>query len=762
MTEPERRGPAHASPPGSRPLVLAVAAWLALWVVQAWFAAPPAPLPADAPATAFSAGRAAEVLIRLGAGGEPHPTGSPAARELADRILAELAALGLAPEVQEVFACGPYRTCGDVRNLFVRIEGARAGPGVLLVAHYDSVPAGPGVADDLAGVATLLEVARALLASGPTPNPVFLLVTDGEEAGLLGAQAFVDDHVAFAAVGAVVNVEARGASGPSVLFETSDDNAWLIDLYGRNAARPSASSLWFEVYRRMPNDTDLTVFKAAGLAGVNFAFADDVQRYHTPRDSLAGLSRASLQHQGENVLAMAHALASAPLADPPTGDAVYWDVFGRTLVVLPAAACLPLASSILLVLLVTAWRARRAGRIDLRRALWSVAALAATALAPLLACAALWALFVAVSGSSSAWFANAVPAEIAFGAAALLAAILAARAFARTTDALAAARVAWLGWAAVGLVLAWFMPGASYLFFIPMLGAALAGLRGTRGPEDRAALVPALLVFALAAFAWAPVRYGLALAFGLYGGLAIALPTAFLGTLLAPLALGAKSLRGLGGILAIAVIAGSAFALAVPRRTLDRPAPLDLVYRLDTDLEADLDAGEGEAVWEVRAFGTGLPPELRGVADFAERAGGVFAAPAPLLRYAPAELEVEGSEAVLDADGAVRGRRVRCRVRSPERADRTLLEIPRNRLRESVVGGRSLTGEGASILLLNVPEVGIAIELELIGAEPVAVRLSDVHFGLPAAGAELEAARPPEFVPRGPGDRTVIRSEVKL
>ncbi|TDJ71476.1 MAG: M20/M25/M40 family metallo-hydrolase [Planctomycetota bacterium] len=754
MTEPERRCPANAPPPGSLPIVLAVAVWLALWVIQARFAAPPAPRPADAPAAVFSAGRAGAVLLRLGAGGGPHPTGSPAARELADRILAELSALGLAPEVQEVFACGPYRTCGDVRNLFARIEGERAGPGVLLVAHYDSVPAGPGVADDLAGVATLIEVARALLAAGPTPNTVFLLVTDGEEAGLLGAQGFVDDHPAFAAVGAVVNVEARGASGPSVLFETSDDNAWLIELYGQSAARPSASSLWFEVYRRMPNDTDLSVFKAAGLPGVNFAFADDVQRYHTPRDSLAGLSHASLQHQGENMLAMARALASAPLANPPTGDAVYGDVFGRTLLVLPATACVPLAAAILLALLAVAWRARRAGRIDVRRALWSVAALAATALAPLLACAALWALIVAVSGSSSAWFANAVPMEIAFGAAALLAAILAARAFARCTDAFTAALAAWLAWAALGLVLAWFLPGAAYLFFVPMIGPALASILRGRAREECATVAPAVLAFALAAFVWAPVRYGLSIAFGLYGGLAIALPTAVLGTLLAPLALGAKSVRGLGRLLAIAAITGSAVALAVPRRTLDRPAPLDLVY--------ELDAGAGEAVWEVRAFGTGLPPSLRGVADFVEKSPGVFIAPAPTLDFEPAVLELEASEVIADASGRGPGRRVRCRVRSPGRADRTLLELPEGRLVGAVVGGRRLRGRGGSIVLLNVPVEGLALELVLLSPSPVAIRLSEIHFGLPPAGAELEAARPPEYVPRGAGDRTVIRSEVKL
>ena len=54
------------------------------------------------------------------------------------------------------------------------------------------------------------------------------LVDEGEEAGLLGASGFVADHPLAPAIGAVVNLEARGTSGPSVMFETSGDNGWLV------------------------------------------------------------------------------------------------------------------------------------------------------------------------------------------------------------------------------------------------------------------------------------------------------------------------------------------------------------------------------------------------------------------------------------------------------------------------------------------------------------------------------------------------------
>src|SRR5690606_38828438 len=139
--------------------------------------------------------------------------------------------------------------------------------------------------------------ARALLAGPPLAHPVRLLIDEGEEVGLLGAAAFVEQHPRAHEIAVVVNAEARGSSGPSSLFETSDGNAALVEAYVSAAPRPHATSLAYEVYRRMPNDTDLTVFKQAGVAGLNFAFVGDVGHYHTPLDDLAHLHLPSVQHQ---------------------------------------------------------------------------------------------------------------------------------------------------------------------------------------------------------------------------------------------------------------------------------------------------------------------------------------------------------------------------------------------------------------------------------------------------------------------------------
>src|SRR5689334_2475274 len=154
---------------------------------------------ADAPATEFSAARSLAVLRTLVGDGSPHPVGSPADDRVRERIVAELRRLGYSPEIQEGTWCNRRGLCARLRNVVARLDGASpnsSGKAVLLMAHYDSVQAGPGVGDDLSGVATILEVARALKSGPPPKSPVVFLLNEGEEAGLLGAELFAARHPA--------------------------------------------------------------------------------------------------------------------------------------------------------------------------------------------------------------------------------------------------------------------------------------------------------------------------------------------------------------------------------------------------------------------------------------------------------------------------------------------------------------------------------------------------------------------------------------
>ncbi len=321
----------------------ALAALVVVLALVAWRYAPPAPRGTDTPPDQFSATRARDVLARVLGDGAPHPTGTAANAAVRARLQAELTALGLRPQVEERFVCGGSR-CGTVFNLMARVPGATSGePAVLLACHYDSVWAGAGAADDGVGVATALEAARALLA-GPRPRrDVWLLIDDGEEQALLGAEAFVREPERVKQTAAVVNVEARGTTGPSLLFEMSTGNARLVAAAARALPRPATNSIYYTIYQRLPNDTDLTVFKRAGMAGVNFAFVGGPLRYHTPRDDLAHLDLGSLQHHGDHALAMVRALADEGGPWKAPGDAVFFDVLTLFIVRWPEPWTVPLA-----------------------------------------------------------------------------------------------------------------------------------------------------------------------------------------------------------------------------------------------------------------------------------------------------------------------------------------------------------------------------------------------------------------------------------
>ena len=116
----------------------------------------------------------------------------------------------------------------------------RAAPAVALMAHYDSVPASTGASDDAAGVASALEIVRAIKARGVPARDVIVLITDGEEAGLLGADAFFARDPLAKRIGFVFNMDVRGSAGRVQMFQTGDRNGGAIRLLMANTPRPVA------------------------------------------------------------------------------------------------------------------------------------------------------------------------------------------------------------------------------------------------------------------------------------------------------------------------------------------------------------------------------------------------------------------------------------------------------------------------------------------------------------------------------------------
>ena len=313
-----------------------------------------APLPASTtiPLVEFSSGRAMKHLKVIAQ--KPHPIGSSEQTKVCDYIFQELTAMGLKPEAPKKTVVNPRYgnpfLAGSVQNIIVKIEGTENNTkAVLLVAHYDSVPNGSGASDDGIGVAAILETFRSLKVGHPLKNDVVLLFSDGEEPGLLGAKAFVDKHPWAKEIGAVLNFEARGTGGPSILFETSNNNGRLIQEFAKASPHPIANSLLYSIYKILPNDTDLTIFKEAGFPGLNFAFIDGLIHYHTQSDNLANVSDRSLQHHGENMLALTRSLGNLDLSKIQEPDKIYFNLINPVFIQYPEQWVIPL--SILVVIL---------------------------------------------------------------------------------------------------------------------------------------------------------------------------------------------------------------------------------------------------------------------------------------------------------------------------------------------------------------------------------------------------------------------------
>lgn len=273
----------------------------------------------------------------------PHPVGSVANANVRDAIVAKMFKYGLSPEVRPgvgVFSRAERPGiigAAHVENIVGVVPGRnRNAPALALMAHYDSVPGSPGAADDLMGVAAALETARAISAHGVPARDVMVVITDGEEAGLLGANLFFQRDPMAKRVGFVVNLEARGSNGRAQMFQTSPRNGELIQLLQANARRPASSSLAVMLYEVMPNDTDLSESLRAGVDGMNFAIIGRQFDYHSPTSTAQNLERGSLQDMGTQALAISRELAFANTLPGHAPSLIYSNVFGDVIIAYPA------------------------------------------------------------------------------------------------------------------------------------------------------------------------------------------------------------------------------------------------------------------------------------------------------------------------------------------------------------------------------------------------------------------------------------------
>ena len=707
---------------------------VAVWLLGAYGQSRPEALGPDAPAGQFSAARASAALGRVLGPEKPHPVGSPENAAVRARLLTELQAMGVpAREVKAMSCYSEMRwaavECATVTNI---IAGVTPGSGkvVLLMAHLDSVAAGPGACDDGCGVATLLETIRALKARGAQgAHPIVALFTDGEEAGLLGAAAYLRDPTAKARTGVVINVEARGNQGPSYLFQTSDGNARLIDLYAGSVSRFTTSSLYGEIYKYLPNDTDLTPFLHAEIPGYNFALIGQVAHYHTSLDRRENIDLRGLQQHGDNALALAQTLSNTDPAQLKSGNAIYLDVLGRWLPRLGVAWALPLSLLAFVLIALSGFFTRRERR-EVRRP-WL-----ALLMPPLLVAGSVGAGFglhwiaAVISGHAQPAFAEPLWLRLALGFGVFAVALLVSRG--------AGAIACWLWLSGLAIACALLAPGVTPYFLFPALVAAPLLLVTVRGGRGVAVLVSALAAMVI----WLPLCATTEPLMGIDMHPLFTV-TAALGLL--PLL---KAREGWGLALGISLTAALVFAVVAgfqPAFSATAPQRLNIKY------------GEqaGKGFWLAGASNR-LPPALRAAAPFSDKPQRMvelaYVAPAGAARHAPPR-----------AISTRAGDDVSLQLQAP--GDSVMLLVPQEaRLQSITLDGITVAAPpGRATIFCATPDCGHARMTLKLGAQgPFAITLLSLTRGLPPEGGRLLAARPATAVPSQEGDVTALAGSIAV
>ncbi|HVR39543.1 MAG TPA: M28 family peptidase [Thermoanaerobaculia bacterium] len=667
----------------------------------------------------FSANRAFGVLKTLLAENVPHPTGTPANARVRDRIVARLHELGYDAAIQRRFVCNDDVICANVENIIATFPGApQTGDAVLLAVHYDSVPAGPAASDDGVGVATALEIAR-VIRNEHFRNRVMLLIDDGEEAGLLGAEAFVADPALSRDVAAVVNLENRGTYGPSLMFETSRRNRWLISHFGHAVDTPVATSLFFTIYDLLPNDTDVTVFKREGKAALNFAAIRGVSSYHTPNDNLAHVDLRTLQHHGDNVLASLRALANADLHKRSEDNASYFDILGFFLVRWPAGWSLWIA---IVSLLALAYR--------YKQSLWGILATLLTIALAIGGAFALRAIARARDGGAH-WVADPRPSVTAMWLIGFAAALACAALFAKRGNLFVGVAVVWH---VITIALALTLPGAAYLFLVPAVVLTICIV--FRASETITAIASSL-AGAIILFPLGTILYD---ALGHTALIVIALLLAFEGTLFAA----AIARWRYAIVVAIAALVLAIVAMFRPPYTPKHPLANPLAYVLDNASQ-----------WQTNA----LTPELQKAAPFEKRDIELaiwgrnpahYVAPAPQLGLPRVEMNAQRN-----------GNRVTIHVRSLRNANRVAL------IMHSPQKIESLRVNGLAPARVARPEFvavyGTEMTVEIVASGAVDLIATDTTFAFPPEGAALINARNASgAIPIDSGDVTITRTRKRV
>ncbi|MGH3340768.1 MAG: M28 family peptidase, partial [Propionibacteriaceae bacterium] len=328
-----------------------------------------------------------------------------------------------------------------------------------------------------------------------------ILLTDAEEVGLLGAEAFVRERAKQLGTTVVLNHEARGAGGGPMTFRMSSPNSELIEVLA-GAPGVFADSSSEATFEALPNDSDFTPFQQGGLYGYDTAIMADGAYYHSPIDDPAHLSATSLQQMGDTTLAMTRELADMDLAAIGRGGEQIVTALPWGLLWYPQSLEIPLAIVVLVLAAVLVWVLRRRGALTLPRVALSAVASVVVLVVAGAASYAVWRLALLIDPGQASVVVGEPYRPLLYRLAMLLAGLAAVVSlFALLRRRLGAVGLA-VGMLVVlaltGVLLAFTLPGVSGAVVQPTLVVAAGAVVAVLLPERRTGLRAGVYLLALA------------------------------------------------------------------------------------------------------------------------------------------------------------------------------------------------------------------------------------------------------------------------
>ena len=752
------------------PITLALLILVGL--VAIWSIEPPRAADLNAPATEFSAARAMRDVQTIAQ--KPHPIGSAENDRVREYLVGRLRELGANPEVQTTTVArntpfGPDKWA-VVNNLVAKVPGTSPAGAVLMVAHYDSVPSGPGAGDNAASVAAILETMRALKAGPALRNDLIILFTDGEELGRLGAKGFVETYPALHNLRVVLNFAMRGDAGPSTMYQPPAQDWWLIDRLAAAGPYPRRTALLPLLFPPPPGETDLDIFLGAGLDGMTFGVLRGITRYQTELDNVGLLDQRALQDQGMRALSMAQRFGTIDLNALPTQGAAY-SVRDRSWLPILLGFLVPLVALAIILMGI------REARFSVRGVAAGFAIYAIALAISIFEARFVWHLLATLAGwrmlpvgTTYGGFYNSVGA-IALVFATLWALYELISRSIRLSDLGAGALLAWTVMT-LGISIA--MPSGSHPFLWPLLFAAVALYFGADpATEGRVAIRRAIL----AIVAIAPAIVALAPSFAgstngtmllfVYAGLAGGFLFGWFIPYIDFLSAGRRSIMPAAiGLFAIVMFVIGSVASSF---NASKPHPDSIFYFLDADagharwvsLDSRPDYFTSQFFqhhvrggWMSRLSGLttkDTPTEsVTGISRYSDFAylnrGRTTEGDAPLIDAPPPQLKV-----LDDSTSAAGTRTVKMRIASARGASIMWMTVPVGVavLRASIDGTSpgNFTSDGWTGWDWHVPAAGLDLELKLTTPAPFVVTVVDQTAGLPDTPGFAIKPRSPDTMP---------------